>query len=77
MSDRLKDLFATVLSVSAESLSDNSSPENIPSWDSMNAMRLVAAMEAAFNVKLTTIEVMKMRSLAGVRNVLRRKGVDI
>lgn len=75
--DKLTQTFATVLKVAASSLTDDSSPENTPSWDSMNAVRLVSALEETFGIELTTTEILRMRSLGMARDVLRRKGVQV
>jgi acyl carrier protein len=72
--DRLTETFATVLQVDTSSLSDASSPENTPNWDSLRALQLVAAIEETFNVELTTTEILRMRSLGMARTTLRRKG---
>lgn len=77
MSDKLTQTFAIVLKLDAASMNDDSSPENIPSWDSLSAVRLVAAIEETFNVELTTTEILRMRSLGLARDVLRRKGVSV
>lgn len=75
--DKLVQAFATVLKVTAATLNDESSPENTPSWDSMNAVRLVSALEETFGVELTTTEMLRMRSIGMARDVLRRKGVQV
>lgn len=77
MTDRLLNLFAEELEVSVTELSDVSSPDTVMNWDSLAAMRLVAAIESEFSVRLTTREAMKMRSIGIVRAVLRGKNVDI
>lgn len=77
MSDKLGQTFAIVLKLDAASLNDESSPENTPSWDSLSAVRLVAAIEETFNVELTTTEILRMRSMGMARDVLRRKGVSL
>lgn len=77
MMDKLAETFATVLKVNAASLNDESAPENTPSWDSMNAVRLVSAIEETFGVELTTTEILRMRSIGMARDVLRRKGVQV
>lgn len=77
MSDRLIDLFADTLNVPTESLHDESSPDNTPEWDSLASMNLVAMLEDTFGIELSTKEIMKMRSLKIVREVLKGKGVDI
>ncbi|MBX9467204.1 MAG: acyl carrier protein [Rhizobium sp.] len=75
MSDKLIELFADELGVDTSELSDASSPETVERWDSLAAMRLVAAMESEFNVSLSGKEVMKMRSIGIAREVLLSKGV--
>ena len=76
MIDKLTQTFATVLKVEPSSLADDSSPENTPSWDSLKAVELVAAIEETFHLELTTTEIMRMRSLGIARDVLRRRGAD-
>jgi acyl carrier protein len=73
--DRLVQVFALVLKVPAERLSDDTSPDDTPSWDSLAAMELVSQIEAVFGVELSTREIMKMRSLGLARALLRGKGV--
>lgn len=77
MSDRLVKIFAEELDVDAAELNDDSSPDNVASWDSLAAMRLVAAIESEFDVRLSTKEIMKMRSIGIARSVLREKSVAV
>ena len=44
-------------------------------WDSLAAMGLVALLEESFEIQLSTEEIMSMRSVGLVREVLRTKGV--
>jgi acyl carrier protein len=73
--DRLAQVFALVLKVPAERLSDETSPDDTPSWDSLAAMELVSQIEAVFGIELSTREIMKMRSLGLARALLRGKGI--
>lgn len=73
--DRLRDVFGEVLGLPPERLSDATSPETTSEWDSLAAMNLVAALEETFGVELSTMEIMRMRSVGIVREVLRAKGV--
>jgi acyl carrier protein len=68
-------VFSEVLRIPVESVSDDTSPENTPQWDSLQAMNLVIALEAAFNVRLSTKEIVSMRTVGLVRKVLRSKGI--
>jgi len=77
MSDILIDLFAVVLDVPAEKLSDASAPDNLRQWDSLAAMHLVAAIEDRFKVHLSTKEIMKMSSIGLARKTLLEKNVQL
>ena len=68
-------VFSDVLGIPIESISDETSPENTPQWDSLQAMNLVVALEAAFDVRLSTKEIISMRTVGLVRKVLRNKGI--
>lgn len=68
-------VFSEVLRIPIESISDDTSPENTPQWDSLQAMNLVVAIEETFSVRLSTREIVSMRSVGLVRKVLRAKGV--
>lgn len=75
--DDLLVLFSEVLGLPTHSLSEASSPENTQKWDSLASMMLVAAIEDKYDVTLSTKDIMVMRSIAVVREVLRRKGVAV
>jgi len=77
MVDRVTRLFADVLGVDEKSLSDASSPDNVPKWDSLAAMHLVAEIEEAFNIELSTREIMKMQTIGIVKSVLIEKGITV
>lgn len=77
MADRLIEIFSDELMLDAQALNDETCPDNTEEWDSLAAMRLVAAIEEAFEVRLSTAEIMKMRSIGIVRSVLAGKGVKI
>jgi len=73
--DRLRGVFAEVLGLPPDRVTDATSPDSTSEWDSLAAMNLVAALEETFGVELTTTEIMRMRSVGIVREVLRAKGV--
>jgi len=75
--DLLIELFADELDLEETELSDESSPENIEEWDSLAAVRLVAAIETEFDVRLSTGDIMKMRSIGVARKVLQKKGIEV
>lgn len=48
----LKQVMASVLEVDAATLDENSSMDNVPSWDSLRQMNLVLALEESFGVSV-------------------------
>jgi acyl carrier protein len=75
MADPLLEIFAEGLGLSADALDEESSPENVEQWDSLAAMNLVTLIEDTFEVSLSTRDIMKMRTIALARSVLKAKGV--
>lgn len=78
MTARVAKVFSEVLGVTADTITDDTSPDNTPQWDSMAAMNLVVAIEDEFDVRLSTAEIVSMRNVAIVKKVLASKGaVDV
>ncbi|HEY4055513.1 MAG TPA: acyl carrier protein [Kofleriaceae bacterium] len=71
----LEQLFAAVLGVPVQSLADSSSPASIASWDSMKTMNLVAALEEAHAIELSTAEIRALDSLGAARAMLASRGI--
>ena len=76
-SDRVRHVCAQILGVSPTTLSDESSPYTVGSWDSLNHLSLVLALQAEFGIDFSADDVLEMRSLAHIRTILRAQGVDV
>jgi acyl carrier protein len=74
MSDRLIELFATVLGVDPENLNDDTSPATTSTWDSIANIMLITEIEAQFEIDLSTSDIESMNSVGQVRGVLQRLG---
>jgi acyl carrier protein len=75
MTIRVAKVFSEVLGVPPNTITDDTSPDNTPQWDSMAAMTLVVAIEDEFDIRLSTADIVSMRNVAIVRKVLKTKGV--
>jgi acyl carrier protein len=73
MPDRVIKVFSEILRLPAERLGDETSPDNTPEWDSMATMNLVLGIEDEFDVRLSSREILAMRTIAIVKRVLREK----
>jgi len=72
--DGLLQLVGDVLMVDAESLSLDSSPETVPTWDSINHLTLVMAVEEQAGVQFTPEELSRTASMRALWSALSAKG---
>lgn len=73
---QLRTIFANVLQQPIHAISDETSPRNTESWDSLRHIELVLAVESAFDIRFSTSEMTSLYSLADVRQILHAKGVE-
>jgi acyl carrier protein len=74
---RLHRTMAAALGVGEAELSDDSSPDTIASWDSLNHLNVVLAIESEFGIELTPDDVMNMIDIARIRALLHEYGVEV
>ena len=60
MEDRVKEVIANVLNISAEMITDNSSPDTLDGWDSLKQMNIIIALEEEFDIRFTDVQVADM-----------------
>ena len=71
--NKLKQVVSDILEVDIDDINENSSPDNIEKWDSLSHIKLVMAIEAEFNVKLTPEDMMDMLSVKLIKIILAEK----
>ena len=62
MENKLKEVIAAVLGISEEKVKDNSSSDNIESWDSLKQMNLIVVIEEQFGVEFDEEETILLNS---------------
>ena len=73
MKTKLREILATAIDVDSDELTDVSSPDNTPEWDSFAHMTMVAAMEEEFKIALALDEVKSMQTLPIIEEVISQK----
>jgi acyl carrier protein len=63
MTDKIKSIFADIFDVNIESINEHFSSETVESWDSINKLRMITALEEAFDVQFTMDEIGQMEDL--------------
>ena len=69
-------IVAKVFSIPESEVNDQSSPENIESWDSFNGLVLVDELEAHFKVKFTISEITDVKNVADIKRHLKNHNVS-
>lgn len=72
----LQRIFSAVLGVNEGDIAPTLSPQNMPSWDSLNAIILMTEIEKAFNVRFTFDEAMAVKNFGDVMALVESKGKD-
>lgn len=75
--ERLKTILSTVFGIDKNSITDETSPDTVDSWDSFNALLLVSELEENFKVKFTMEEVANTECVKDIKEALKRHGVNL
>lgn len=73
----LEELFAKILRVPREAVTDEASTKTLRKWNSFNHVRLVVAMEKEYNITFTSAEIPSFDTVAKAKEILRSKGIQL
>jgi acyl carrier protein len=68
--DRVRDMAADVLQADSTSITADSSPETIETWDSLQNPNRVLALEAAFGFEFAPEEMDQMKTVGKIAEVV-------
>lgn len=71
--DKLNDIFVDVLDLDEVALTDSTTADNIEEWDSLSHVQLVVAIEKAFGIKFTALEIMKWKNVGELVDSIAQK----
>jgi acyl carrier protein len=71
--EQVRAIASDVFGVSPAKISPESSPETIESWDSMQHLNLVLAVEEKFGIQLAPEEIEQMKNIGAVAALVDRK----
>lgn len=74
--EQLTDAFSDALMIDKTAITDELKYQSIPAWDSISHMILITNLEAAFDVSLTTNEVIGLSSVAEAKKILQNHGIN-
>jgi acyl carrier protein len=77
MPEPLEEVIGSVLGVSPQSLSDDSSIENVDGWDSLRQLSILLALESAYGITITADQALDMNSISAIKVLLAKHGVEL
>lgn len=73
----LKSILSKVFGINEDMITDDTSPDNVETWDSFNGLMLVSELENSFNLKFTMEEVTSVKCVKDIKETLKRHGIKI
>jgi len=71
--DRVRGIAADVLQLDPASVTPDSSPQSVETWDSVQHLNLVLALEEQFGVQFEPEEMDSMKNIGAIADLVRRK----
>lgn len=71
--NQLNEIFADVLDLDEVQLTDTTTADDIEEWDSLSHIQLVVAVEKAFNLKFTALEIMRWKNVGAMVDSIMSK----
>ena len=75
LNERVFKVLGQVMNVPVNQVNENSSPENIEQWDSLQHMNLILALEEDLKIKFTDEEIADMTDVHLILKALQTKNI--
>lgn len=73
ISEKLKRVVLDVLQLDDYDISDSTVATDVPGWDSLAHVRVLAAVEKAFDIRFRSLEVLRIRNVGELQAMVDRK----
>ncbi|MBI4369090.1 MAG: acyl carrier protein [Elusimicrobia bacterium] len=72
LNGRVSKIVKEVFAVNESSFTDDSGQQDIPTWDSLNHVMLVSAIEKEFNISLEMTEIQEIKTVGDIKKIVNR-----
>ena len=76
MESKVKSILVDVFDIKETDITDEMNLRDVESWDSLKHMNLVISLEQQFNTEFSTEEIIEMKNLSDIYNILKRKDIQ-
>ena len=73
MRNRVLKVVSQIMNIPVEQINNDSSPETIENWDSLQHLSLILALEEEFNITFSDQEIIEMLSIKIIIKTLKKK----
>ena len=73
VSEKLKGVILRELELDDWDMQDSTTADTVPGWDSLSHVRIVNAVEDAFQVRFRTSEIVRLRNIGQLQELLDKK----
>lgn len=73
MREKIKQIMSAVFDVPVEDIRENSSPDTIEKWDSLNHLNLVVSLEEEFSIRFSDEEILEMLDFQLIDLIIHEK----
>ncbi len=73
VSDRLKRVILKELELEDFPLDGSTMPSDVPGWDSLSQVRVLDAIEAEFDLRFRSLEILRFRNVADLQSLIDQK----
>lgn len=76
ISERLKQVILNELELPAFDLADTTTAGQVPGWDSLSHVSILAAVEKEYGIRLRGLEVIRLKTVGDLQALVDRKTID-
>lgn len=73
ISDRLKGVILGVLHLDDFNLQDETTAAEVPGWDSLTHVAILAAVEKEYGIRFRSLEVLRLANVGALQALVNRK----
>jgi len=70
---KLREIMADIFEVNEKEINEDSSPDSIKNWDSLQQLTLATAIEEGFDISLTADDITDMLSFKIIKEIILEK----
>jgi acyl carrier protein len=74
--ERFRDIVASILGLAPQAVTNDLTADAVDTWDSLNHISLIGALEQEFNIRLPAENLIESQSIAQLRALLSQHGVE-